>query len=192
MRRRAGWLAGVTGLALLVAGCAGLVSDDESGAGDDVRRGISIVEPQDRIAGPEIVGADLEGGSVDVSNWRGKVVVINVWGSWCPPCRVETPELNKVALENADDVEFLGIAVRESATASLAFARKFDVPYPSISDPSSALLTRFAEPLPAVAIPTTYVLDRQGRVAVRVLDRITYATLSALIEDVQADETTQP
>lgn len=191
MRPRARWMAGLVVVALVVAGCSSLGSGGSSST-PDARRGIAVVEPKDRITGPEIVGEDLEGNAVDVSRWRGKVVVVNVWGSWCPPCRVETPELNKVARENTDDVEFLGIAVRESATASLAFARKFDVPYPSISDPSSTLLTRFAEPLPAVAIPTTYVLDHQGQVAVRVLDRITYATLSALIEDVQAEERTQP
>ena len=85
------------------------------------------------------------------------------------------------------EVEFLGIAVRESATASLAFTRRLKVPYPSISDSSGALLTTFADSLPAVAVPTTYILDTEGRVAVRVLDKVTYSTLTALIEDVRAE-----
>ena len=169
-------------LVLLVSACSSDPSDDS-----DRARSITTVAPSDRVAGPDIAGTDLEGEGIDVAEWRGKVVVVNIWGSWCPPCRVETADLNRVAREYDADVRFLGIAVRENATASRAFARKFEVPYPSISDPSSALLTRFADPLPAVAIPTTYVLDRDGRVAARLLDRVSYATLSALVDDVQKE-----
>ncbi|WP_311209768.1 MULTISPECIES: TlpA disulfide reductase family protein [unclassified Aeromicrobium] len=157
--------------------------------GDDSANpvGITRLAPEDRVPGPEIAGADLEGQPVSTAQWHGQVAVINVWGSWCPPCRAETPVLNRLANELEGDVPFLGVAVRESATTSLAFARKQDVPYPSISDSSGSLLARFAEPLPAAAVPTTYVLDRQGRVAVRVLDRVTYPTLKGLIEDVSAE-----
>ncbi|WP_375000131.1 TlpA family protein disulfide reductase [Aeromicrobium sp. CTD01-1L150] len=183
------WVA--IGLALASCGIGGQV--DKAGNEDTgVASGIVQVAPEDRIAGPEVSGANLEGDAVDVAGWRGKVVVVNVWGSWCPPCRAETPDLNRAARETAPDVEFLGIAVRESAATSLAFARKEKVPYPSISDSGGTLLREFAEPLPAVAVPTTYVLDRQGRVAVRVLDQVTYSTLTALIEDVQAEGADAP
>ena len=157
-----------------------------------VASGIVQLAPEDRVAAPEISGPSLEGDTVDIADWRDKVAVVNVWGSWCPPCRAETPDLNKTARETAPDVEFLGIAVRESAATSLAYTRKEEVPYPSISDSDGSLLRQFAEPLPAVAVPTTYVLDREGRIAVRVLDQVTYSTLTALIEEVQAEDPGAP
>lgn len=163
-------------------------SSISDGSSSDAAAGISRIDAADRIPGPSIAGRDLEGRPVDIADWQGNVVVVNVWGSWCPPCRAETPDLNRVAEETAPDVQFLGIAVRESAATSLAFKRKQEVPYPSLSDSGGSLLRRFAEPLPAVAVPTTYVLDSKGRVAVRVLDQVSYATLRALIEDVQAED----
>ena len=172
---------------VVLSGC-GLV--DRPGSRDATSSsavGITRLAPKDRVRGPEVAGKDLEGAPVSLEQWRGKVVVVNVWGSWCPPCRAETPVLNRLANELEGEVPFLGIAVRESAAASLAFARKRDVPYPSISDSSGSLLARFAKPLPAAAVPTTFVLDRRGRVAVRVLDRVTYPTLKALVEDVSAE-----
>jgi thiol-disulfide isomerase/thioredoxin len=172
-------------LALAGCGVVGGPGGDEDGSPSAV--GITRLAPDDRVSGPEVSGKDLQGMPVSLQEWRGDVVVVNVWGSWCPPCRAETPVLNRLATELEGEVQFLGIAVRESAATSLAFTRKQDVPYPSISDSSGSLLARFAEPLPAAAVPTTYVLDRQGRVAVRVLDRVTYPTLKALVEDVSAE-----
>lgn len=175
-------------IACLVSGC-GLVSPPGGSTPDEAGAtiGISRVESSERGDPLALSGEDLQGAPVDVEQWRGKVVVINVWGSWCPPCREETPTLSRIARELRGEVVFLGIAVRESATASLAFTRRLKVPYPSISDSSGALLTKFADSLPAVAVPTTYILDTEGRVAVRVLDKVTYSTLTALIEDVRAE-----
>lgn len=189
IRRLSAW----TAVVALLGSCGLGGQTDKTGDEDtSAASGIARLAPEDRIAGPDVSGSDLAGDALDITSWRGKVVVINVWGSWCPPCRAETPVLNRIATETAPEVEFLGIAVRESATASLAFTRKENVPYPSISDSGGTLLTRFADPLPAVAVPTTYVLDREGRVAVRVLDQVTYSTLKALIEEVQAESPVAP
>lgn len=149
--------------------------------------GLTRVAPGDRGEPVALVGRDLDGNALSSEQWLGKIVVVNVWGSWCPPCRVEQPILSKVATElKPDGVEFLGIAIRESAVTSRAFTRSKKVPYPSIGEGEKTILA-FAETLPPIAIPTTYVIDRQGRVATRVLDRITYATLKSLINEV-ADE----
>lgn len=180
---------GVLVASVLIAGCGWVRGTTKTGDEDTaVASGITRLAPQDRAPAPDITGDDLEGRPVDISQWRGKVVVINIWGSWCPPCRAETPALNRVANEMADEVEFLGIAVREGAPTSLAYTRKANVPYPSISDSGAGLLIRFSNSLPAAAVPTTYVLDRDGRVAVRVLDKVSYGTLKALVEDVLAEE----
>lgn len=182
-RRRPRALVALAAIVALTA-CSPSGGDDDT---DGSSRRITELAPENRVDPPDVSGEDLQGKPVDIADWRGYVVVVNVWGSWCPPCRIETPDLNRVALEKADDVRFLGIAVRENAAASKAFAERMDMPYPSISDPSSTLLTRFAEPLPAVAVPTTLVLDREGRVAARVLDRVSYSTLTALVEAVQEE-----
>lgn len=174
-------------LLLALTGCGVVGGAGKDGDGSLSAAGITRLSPDERVRGPELAGRDLAGVPVSLQEWRGEVVVINVWGSWCPPCRAETPVLNRLAAELEGEVRFLGIAVRESAATSLAFARKQGVPYPSISDSSGSLLARFAEPLPAAAVPTTYVLDRQGRVAMRVLDRVTYPTLKALVEDVSVE-----
>ena len=172
-------------LAILVTGCGSSSPETNDGnfvAGDG---SITRLTPAERGKAPEIAGRDLDGDAMSISQWRGKAVVVNVWGSWCPPCRKETPVLNKLATElKTQDVEFVGIAVRESAASSKAFATAKKVPYPSISDPGGTVLLRFAESLPAVAVPTTYVLDKQGRVATRLLDTATYTTLKNLIQEI--------
>ncbi len=149
------------------------------------RAGITRVEPADRKPAPDIRGDDLDGSPLSLASFKGKVVVVNIWGSWCPPCREEQPVLSKLATElKPQGVEFIGIAVREGAATSRAYTEENDVPYPSISDSGGRLLVGFTSSLPAVAVPTTYVIDRDGRVAVRLLDVATEATVRALVTDV--------
>ncbi|WP_050760955.1 TlpA disulfide reductase family protein [Aeromicrobium marinum] len=125
---------------------------------------------------------------MDSGQFSGQVLVINIWGSWCPPCRKETPDLISLAEEfSGQGVQFLGIAIRESATASRAFAENFGMNYPSLSDPGGEMLIGFSESLPAVAVPTTYIIDAAGRVAVRYMDQVDPSTLRELIADVRGE-----
>lgn len=170
-------------IAPVVAGCGAAEpgATDASGA----RAGITRVEPADRKPAPDISGDDLDGTPLSLDSFKGQVVVVNIWGSWCPPCRKEQPVLSKLATElKPQGVEFIGIAVREGAATSKAYTEENNVPYPSISDSGGRLLVGFTSSLPAVAVPTTYVIDRKGRVAVRLLDVATEATLRALVTDV--------
>ena len=97
-------------------------------------------------------------------------MVVNYWWSQCPPCRVEQPDLNKAADELGDDVAFVGINIRDlSADNGKAYVRSFDVPYPSIYDPSGEALLAFSGVLSRNAIPSTLVLDKEGRVAATVI-----------------------
>lgn len=147
--------------------------------------GITRVAPSERKPAPDIAGDDLDGRPLSLESFRGQVVVVNIWGSWCPPCRQEQPVLSKLARElEPSGVQFLGIAIREGATTSKAYTDANDVPYPSISDSGGKLLVGFTSSLPAVAVPTTYVIDRQGRVATRLLDVATEPTLRALITEI--------
>ena len=140
---------------------------------------------------PALAGTTVDGQPYDLADDKGKVLVVNVWGSWCPPCRKEAPELvrahERLTGEGRDsEVAFVGIDTRDpSRAAAKAYQRKFSVPYPSVYDPSGTLLLGFADSLPPSAIPSTLVIDEQGRVAARVLGGITAATLEDLVQQVR-------
>ena len=139
---------------------------------------------------PESHRADVESWATSeplaLADYRGQVVVVNVWGSWCAPCRSEAPMLADAARDLAkQDVAFVGIDSRDpSRSAAQAFVRRFDVPYPSIYDQQGSTLLAFRGTLTPNAIPSTVILDREGRVAASVLGEITRTTLYDLVEEV--------
>ncbi len=146
----------------------------------------------DRRGGP----LELTGTTVDGQQWSratqgaGRVVVVNVWGSWCPPCVEETPALQRAwaAYQSAAaPVAFVGVNTEESPETGLAFLRKEGVTYPSINDRASGGAPTAALAGKAPATPTTLVLDRQGRIAARVSGPVTEATLRALVDQVVAE-----
>lgn len=134
--------------------------------------GIQTVAKEERkLIGP-IKGETLQDKHLDVADFRGKVVVINVWGSWCPPCRAEAPYLNKVAKEmKSKGVEFVGINTRDGDKIQpRAFEDDFDISYPSLYDPTGKMLLS-AFPKGTVnlqGLPVTVILDRNGKIAARV------------------------
>lgn len=135
-----------------------------------------------------LTGTDFEGGAVDTTQWLGDVVVINTWYASCAPCRAEAPDL--VALANdraADGVHLLGINSTDDAGAALAFERTFEVPYPSIEDTRGEAIATLEGSVPLQAVPTTVVLDREGRVAARIIGRAEGSTLGALVDDLLAE-----
>jgi len=138
------------------------------------------------LAGPAL----QEGAApVDVADHRGSVVVVNLRGSWCAPCRAEAPMLQeKAGAYAAQGVAFLGVNVSDEPDAARAFERTYAITYPSIDD--SVQLRAFLalrEYVPSSAVPSTLVLDRQGRVAARVIGQINASTLSALLDAVLAE-----
>ncbi|MEU7401886.1 TlpA disulfide reductase family protein [Streptomyces sp. NPDC044948] len=137
---------------------------------------------------PTLKGTTLDGKHVDIASMRGDVVVINIWGSWCAPCRKEAPELRKLAEKTAPlGVRFLGIDIRDNKTAAKAFERNYGITYPSIFDPDGRTMTGFKN-LAARAVPTTYVLDKQGRVAAVSIGPLTYQGFHPIIKDIAAEE----
>jgi thiol-disulfide isomerase/thioredoxin len=145
---------------------------------------VSFIAESDRGAPIEIAGSTIEGNEVEL-NRLATATVVNVWASWCAPCRAEAEVLNEVEADTeANGVRFLGVNVRDSKPAAAAFQRRFEVEYPSIFDPSSATLLAFGNTLPPNAIPSTIVLDQQNRVAARILGAVTAPTLRAVIDEV--------
>ncbi len=192
--RRYAVLLAAASLAVSTAGLAGCSQDPNSvaaqaNAGDQKGyvSGDGTVEKIDaaqRGAPVDLHGTTLDGkpwSSVDV---RGKVVVVNVWGSWCAPCVAEVGDLQKAWDEvqaAGQPVQFVGIDFREDAARGAAFVRTRKVTYPSLSDESGVLILALQGKAPT--IPTTLVLDTEGRIAARVSGAVTTTTLTGLIDD---------
>lgn len=141
--------------------------------------------PSERRQPVQLKGADLDGRPLDVSDLRGGIVVVNVWGSWCGPCQAEAPVLAKAAATYAKrGVTFVGIDVRDNIPAARAFERKYKIPYRSIFDADGRALLAFRDRIPPQAIPSTLILDRKGRVAARVIGQVPEKVLTALLDRV--------
>lgn len=172
----------------LVAACSGRGTEGSTGGYVSGSRFVSYVEPADRADAPVLEGEDLEGGTVSSADFAGRTLVVNVWGSWCPPCRKEAPVLQEVADAYADrDVQFLGLNVRDQVAAARAFEERIGTTYPSIVDRDGRQQLGFADSLPSQAIPTTWVIDAEGRVAARIIDPdLRASTLTGVLDDVLA------
>lgn len=142
----------------------------------------------DRSAPVTLSGADFSGATQDVTAWRGSVVVLNSWYAACPPCRAEAPALVALAHDYAaKGVHVLGIDGTDDAGTAQAFQRTFSVPYPSIADTGGHAIAALQGAVPVQAVPTTVVLDRQGRVAARILGLADPSVLRGLVDDVLAE-----
>ncbi|WP_370629980.1 TlpA family protein disulfide reductase [Tessaracoccus sp. OS52] len=145
---------------------------------------VTIIPPEHRQEAPVLAGQTLEGEPLSTGDFSGQTLVLNVWGSWCAPCRAEAPALVEVATQ-LPEVQFIGINTRDLDPApAQAFVRAFDIPYPNIYDPDGALLLDFGQ-LPPKAIPSTLIIDAQGQVAARILGETTASTLAGVIQDTQ-------
>lgn len=185
-------LAGAVLLPLLLAACSATGADEPTrSAGQEGYVGadgtLTQIAPADRKALPPVAGTSLDGRPVSTTDDAGKVVVVNVWGSWCAPCRHEAPALQAASEATKGTARFVGINSRDNDPAQAkAFVRAHGITYPSIYDPSGSALLTFAGTLPPSAIPSTLILDRQGRLAVRVLGEVSERTLVAMVHDVAA------
>lgn len=183
--------------ALAVAGCSDgantVAGQARAGDGKGYVAGdgtIEQIQPGDRTTTITVRGKTLEGEDVDTSSYRGKVVVLNTWGSWCPPCNAEAPGLQKTWSQLKDkDVQFLGIDVREGPDSGRAFQRKFAITYPSLAWDGGGVLLQLKGK--ASATPTTLVLDRQGRLAARISGEARGTTLADMVEQVLSEDVKQ-
>ena len=143
-----------------------------------------VIPEEDRAAAPEFSGTLLgTGEAFDSSLLAGQVGVLNFWGSWCAPCRVETPEFSEVAADLADGgVQFLGINVKETSEQfALAFIDRFQISFPSLYDPRGEVALAFRD-YPANAIPSTVVLDQENRVAAVYTGEVSQEDLRRVID----------
>lgn len=171
------------GLALL-AGCSGgspSVAGQNYISGDGTVATLAVADRKDPV---ELAGRQLDGGTLDVADFRGQVVVVNVWASWCPPCIAEAADLEEVhRATEGEGVQFVGINTDTDLAAARAHEKRFGVTYPSIDSDGGRLLLALRGTLQPSAKPSTLVLDRDGRVSARVLGKVDASTLTGLITD---------
>ncbi|MFE7562387.1 TlpA family protein disulfide reductase [Kitasatospora sp. NPDC057500] len=181
--------------ALVLTGCS---SSGSSASGDGqigfvTAKGsnISTAAAGQRQDAPDIGGNTLEGTPAKLSDYRGKVVVLNVWGSWCGPCRSEADDLQRVWEKYRDQgVQFLGINTRDTEIKNaVRFEQEKGVTFPSIYDPAGAELLKFPKgSLNPQSIPTTLVVDRDGKLAARAVGGQTDDALESMLQPVLAEQ----
>jgi peroxiredoxin len=183
MRIRLLFLAAV----LAFTGCANQAEPTSDGfvAGDG---SFVVLDPTERQPAPQVTGSTLDGGTFTLADYAGDVVLLNVWASWCAPCRAEAPILERVWRDVQDEgVQFVGLDTRDSDAAAQAFVNRFGLTYPNVVDRDGRLQLLFGDTLPPQAIPSTLLIDRQGRVAARALGKVSESTLRGLLEPLIAE-----
>jgi thiol-disulfide isomerase/thioredoxin len=146
-----------------------------------------IVEctPPQRPQVGEVKGELIDGGTYDVAADRGKVVVVNFWGSWCSPCRAEADDLEQTyQATKAEGVSFIGVNSRDEKDSARAFLRG-RATYPSIYDFEGRVALKFD--VTQTSTPATLIIDRQGRIAVAIRDAVTVTQLQPLVERIAAE-----
>jgi thiol-disulfide isomerase/thioredoxin len=196
MRRRSSITALVVASALLLTGCTSdpLADQFREGSGKNYIAGDGTITEYafaDRGESIEFAGETVEGERFDSADAAGKVQVVNFWYAGCAPCRVEAPILQEV-YEGVDpgEVSFVGVNVRDQAGTAAPFEKDYGITYPSILDVESGeAQLAFAGPVPPAAVPTTIVLDKNGKVAARVLGQLKDASiLETIIDDLLAEQ----
>ncbi|CAM3192367.1 TlpA disulfide reductase family protein [Nocardioides dubius] len=188
MGRPRALLAGGVAVALLTVGCSALEGDESIRTEDG--SAIAQFSPTERevielpASAPGIDGEQLDLPALT----RGKVVVLNVWASWCGPCVKEAPALRRAdARFDSSEVAFLGINIRDNEASAKAFARTHRLRYPNVSDPSSALLGELSSKL-TVGMPLTAVIGADGRMSALVKGAVSTATVAALVDEALAEK----
>ncbi|WP_405699978.1 MULTISPECIES: TlpA family protein disulfide reductase [unclassified Streptomyces] len=177
--------------AVLASGGTGAGAPDGRVSAVRAAAGAAVVDPGARQEAPALAGADLDGQPVGLTDFRGQVVVLNVWGSWCGPCRAEADGLERLSRQTRDEgVRFLGINTRDrDRAAARSFVRAHGLSFPSLHDPTGELLLRFPPALlNPQSIPSTLVIDRRGRIAVGIGGAVTEEQLRPLLTRVVEED----
>lgn len=160
-------------------------SGSPSGAGD-MGTGLTLYPGSKGIPLPDLQGRTIDGKRLSVRGLRGHVVVLNVWGSWCGPCRAEAPVLAAISHDTVGQgVRFVGVDVRDNPAAGRAFERSFGITYPSFDDQNGLVLAQFTGIIPVSAVPSTVVADRHGIIRARIVGRVDQKTLRGVIRDTE-------
>jgi cytochrome c biogenesis protein CcmG/thiol:disulfide interchange protein DsbE len=145
----------------LLAGCAGTSASDGT-SGSDTRyvagdSGAQLIK--DRKTGPQAKGTGLDGKALSLAGYKGKVVVVNFWASWCGPCRTELPVIQALATRAAGKLTVLGVDTGDRREAGASFAAAKQVTMPTLFDSDQTLFNALA----GQGLPMTVFVDQTGR-----------------------------
>jgi len=165
----------------VLAGCSSPAPISDASPGDPLTR---TFKEGKRPAVADLAGTSLDGDAIRLSDYRGKVVLLNAWASWCGPCRAEAPELKKVQQEwGGRGLRVLGLDNDGNRSAGLAFQKSYHLAYPSLHDPSSKQALRLPRGLVNTqALPYTIVIDPAGKVAATRMGAVTRDQLAKIVE----------
>jgi peroxiredoxin len=150
----------------------------------DVNVGIAVGD-----LAPDFTGTTVDGQTVSLSEQKGKLVVINVFASWCGPCRVETPHLVELYNElDKDQVEFIGLNLQETPAAVQLFKEEFFIDYPLVLNEGGEITDIYSP----IGLPTTWFIDQEGIVRFTFSGPMTKESLQAILEDVAAGREPDP
>jgi thiol-disulfide isomerase/thioredoxin len=150
----------------------------------DVNVGIAVGD-----LAPEFTGTTLDGQTISLNELRGKLVVVNVFASWCGPCRVETPHLVELYNElDKDQVEFIGLNLQETPAAVQLFKEEFFIDYPLVLNEGGEITDIYSP----IGLPTTWFIDQEGIVRFTFSGPMTKESLQAILEDVAAGREPDP
>jgi thiol-disulfide isomerase/thioredoxin len=186
-KRRTVVTATAVGAVLLAGALAAtlLTSGNDNARGGLSASGNTVEYPAGhRPLAPDLVGTSLTGSPVKLTSYRGKTVVLNLWGSWCSPCRGEAATLALLDKRyGPQGVAFLGDDVGDTPANALAFTRSAGITYPSINDQGYAVVQQLSQVIPVKDTPTTIVIDKTGHVAGTVIGAVSYGGMTSLLRD---------
>ncbi len=174
-------------IAALATACSssGIGSPEDGGSGGQP---VQTYPPSARQQAPTLSGTTLDGTQLSTADYRGKVVVLNFWGSWCSPCRSEAPSLEQVAQDTqAKGVQFVGVDTRDQDAQARAFLQDEHITYPSLVDSQGQLQIQFSHLFSPSTVPVTVVLDRRGRIAAIFTGPVLYTSLAQEVNAVAAE-----
>lgn len=169
---------GLLTAALLITGCGEMTSQPL--VANSGTPGLLITPPGLRPPAPAIRGDALQGGSVDLADYAGQIVLLNAYASWCPPCLEELPELAAADRDMAN-LQVIGVNVADVPKAGLGVLTAVGAEYPAIFDPRGLLLAEFTA-TPTRGLPFSVLIDEQGRVAGRIIGPATEPMLKEAIQ----------
>ncbi|HJQ43376.1 MAG TPA: TlpA disulfide reductase family protein [Jatrophihabitantaceae bacterium] len=185
-------IAAVLVTALVASACTGKDAVDQSAGGQfrfvSGTKSGKLIAVGDRKKSGSFSGDGLSGGTVALSEFAGKVVVVNFWATWCGPCQVETPQFDAMYRKNkAKDVQFVGIDTKEtSRDAARSFVKDNAISYPMIWDEPGRTAVQIGK-LPALALPFTVLIDKQQRVAAVYLTKLSPKDLQPVLDKLVAE-----
>lgn len=150
---------------------------------DSATTGGRIPSPREGFLAPDFTLELIEGGEITLSDERGKAVIVNLWASWCPPCKAEMPALEEVFLANRDRglvVLAVNTAFQDQETAAFDFVEEFGLTFPILMDRTGEVSRQYL----LRAMPSTFFIDREGIIRKVIIGGpMSEATLQTAVEE---------